>query len=134
VYAFIVASFFSLFINYSGFGSFFTHPQLMRILAGPLVALPFALLWLLSRGRLMGLGDAKLILGIAWLFAPLESLAALVLSFWIGSVISLLLMFFSKKKMGMKTEIPFAPFLVLSTFVVFLFNLDIFSLVSIFHF
>jgi prepilin signal peptidase PulO-like enzyme (type II secretory pathway) len=33
----------------------------------------------------------------------------------------------------MKTEIPFGPFLIISTLITFLFNLDIFSLVSIFN-
>jgi leader peptidase (prepilin peptidase)/N-methyltransferase len=81
---------------------------------------------------MMGLGDAKLILGIAWMFSPLESLAVLVLSFWIGAVVSLCIMFFSGKKVNLKTEIPFGPFLALSAFVVFFFNLDIYSLVSVF--
>lgn len=134
VYLFIFIAFLSLFINYSNSETLFAVPHYTRLLAGPLFAAPFALIWLLSRGRFMGLGDAKLILGIAWLFTPYESLAALTLSFWIGSVVSLLIMFFAKKKIGMKTEIPFAPFLVLATFIVFLFNLDIFSLVDIFHF
>jgi prepilin signal peptidase PulO-like enzyme (type II secretory pathway) len=33
----------------------------------------------------------------------------------------------------MKTEIPFAPFLIISTLITFLFNLDIFSLVNLFN-
>lgn len=134
VYVFIAVAFISLFINYGGFGSFFALPSLMRLLAGPIFALPFALIWLLSKGRFMGLGDAKLILGIAWIFAPLESLAILTLAFWIGSVVSIILMILSKNKIGMKTEIPFAPFLVLSSFIVFFFSLNIFSLVDLFHF
>ena len=42
--------------------------------------------------------------------------------------------FFSRKKIGMKTEIPFAPFLILGTLLTFLFNLDIVSLINLFHF
>ena len=134
VYAFIFVAFLSLFINYTGSGSFFTLPEATRLIAGPLFALPFALLRMIGKGRLIGLGDAKLILGIAWMFQPTESLAVLVLSFWIGAVVSIAIMFFSKKKVGMKTEIPFAPFLVLAMFIVFLCNLNIYSLVSIFKF
>lgn len=133
VYVFIFVSFLSLFINYTNAGSLLSLPSPMRLVAGPLFALPFALLWMLGRGRLMGLGDAKLILGIAWLLPPLASLAVITMSFWVGSIVSLAFMFFSKKRMGMKTEIPFAPFLVLSVFIVFLFNLDIFSLAALFH-
>jgi leader peptidase (prepilin peptidase)/N-methyltransferase len=134
VYVFIAVTFFSLFINYNGGGLFLDLPTLGRIIAGPLFALPFALIWLLSKGRFMGLGDAKLILGLAWIFVPLESFAILTLAFWVGSIISLILMLLSKKKMGMKTEIPFAPFLVISAFVVFFFSLNIFSLIDLFHF
>ncbi len=131
VYVFIFTAFLALFINFSG-DYFISLPSPMRLVAGPLFALPFALLWMIGKGRFMGLGDAKLILGLAWMFPPYQTLAILTLSFWIGSVVSLALMFFSKKKMGMKTEIPFAPFLVLSAFIVFFFSLDIFSLAAIF--
>lgn len=43
-------------------------------------------------------------------------------------------MIFSKKKTNMKTEIPFAPFLVLGTFLAFIFNLDFLSLARLFVF
>jgi leader peptidase (prepilin peptidase)/N-methyltransferase len=133
VYAYAIISFASIFINHSGIGPLFALPSLMAVVSGPLFALPFALIWLLSRGKAMGLGDAKLMLGIGWMLGPLPALAATILSFWIGSVVSLSMMFFGKKKMGMKTEIPFAPFLIISALIVFLFNLDIFSLAGMFH-
>lgn len=133
-YAFILTAFFSLFINYTGHGSFFTLPELSRVIAGPLFALPFALIWYFGKGRLMGLGDAKLILGLAWLFNPLESFALLTISFWLGAILSIALMLISKKKIGMKTEIPFAPFLVLGALIVFFFNLNIYTLMSLFQF
>ena len=133
VYIFILVAFISLFINYSITGPFFALPSLTRIIAGPLFALPFALIWLLSRGRLMGLGDAKIILGIGWIFIPVQSFAILTLAFWIGSITSIIILLLSKKKVGMKTEIPFAPFLVFASFIVFFFNLDIFSLINLFH-
>jgi leader peptidase (prepilin peptidase)/N-methyltransferase len=134
VYAFILIAFLSLFINYTGHGSFLILPTLSRVLAGPIFALPFALIWFIGKGRLMGLGDAKLILGLAWLFTPLESFAFLVMSFWIGAVVGIILMIISRRKVGMKTEIPFAPFLVISAFIVFFFGLDIYSLMSLFQF
>ncbi len=132
IYAFI--SFLSIFVNHTGVGTLFVIPSLLALVSGPLFALPFALLWLVSRGRWMGLGDAKLILGIGWMLGPMQTLAMLTLSFWIGAIVSLAIMFFSKRKMNMKTEIPFAPFLIISTIIVFLFNIDIFSLAALFHF
>ncbi len=134
VLVFIIASFLSIFINHMSVGQLFIHPNLSYILAGPILASPFALLWLLSRGKWMGLGDAKLMLGIGWMLGLSLGIASIILSFWIGAVISLLVMFASKKKINMKSEIPFAPFLIIGALIVFLFSLDIFTLSSFFHF
>ena len=134
VYVFIAISFLSIFINFTGFGHFFIIPSFWSIISGPLFAMPFALLWLFSGGRLMGLGDSKLILGIGWVLGPLPTLCSLTLSFWIGTIVSLVLMGLSRKKMNMKTEVPFAPFLFLGFLITFLFNLNVFSLSSLFNF
>jgi prepilin signal peptidase PulO-like enzyme (type II secretory pathway) len=134
VYIFSFISFVSIFINQTGVGPFFIKASYIGIVSGPLLALPFAFLWLLSRGKWMGLGDAKLVLGIGWMLGLTKGLAAIILSFWVGAVIGLLMMLFSRKKVGAKTEIPFAPFLIVSAFVVILYNIDIFQLASIFTF
>jgi len=131
VFVFIFISFFSIFVNTSGFGPLFVLPTLSSLIVGPILALPFVLLWLLSKGRLMGLGDGKLILGIGWMLGLSVGVFSLVLSFWIGTVVSLLLILLSKNKMGMKTEIPFAPFLIISAFVTFLFGFNFFSLIKL---
>jgi len=134
VYVYAFVSFLSIFVNHSTFGSLFTLPSLSFIVAGPVLALPFAFLWFVSKGQWMGLGDAKLMLGIGWMLGASLGLASIILAFWIGAVVSLSIMFISRQKITMKTEIPFAPFLILSTLIVFLFNLDIFSLASLFQF
>lgn len=135
VFTFIVASFLSIFINHTGIGSLFVTPEWSQLIAGPLFAMPFAILWLASRGQLIGLGDAKLILGIGWLMGLLSGLAAITLSFWIGAVVSLLIMLLSQsKKINLKTEIPFAPFLIIGTLITFFSALDILSLARIFQF
>lgn len=134
VYAYSLISLFSIFINHTGVGPLLTWPSLMDVVSGPLFALPFALIWLISRGRAMGLGDAKLVLGIGWMLGPTQALASVIVAFWLGALTSLFIMLFTKKKMGMKTEIPFAPFLIVSTLVTFLFNLDIFTLARLFEF
>lgn len=67
----------------------------LRLAAGPIVALPLFLFWLFSGGRWMGLGDAKLALGIGWLLGPAYGLAALFLAFIIGGAVSAPLLFFS---------------------------------------
>lgn len=108
--------------------SFAPHfPSLSQFLAGFLVALPFALFWLVSRGAWMGLGDAKLALSIGWLLGISQALSALVLSFWFGALMGIYLVLF-RKTHGMKSQIPFAPFLVLGTFLAFIFDLHLFGL------
>ena len=99
--------------------------SLWDFLAGPLLALPFAAIWFLSRGTWMGLGDAKLALGLGWLLGFSKALSGVVLAFWSGAVIGLVLIAFTKKY-GMKSEIPFAPFLVLGATIAFLFELHLF--------
>lgn len=134
VYVFAFVSFLSIFINHTIVGNLFIKPDVYSIVAGPLLALPFALIWFISKGRWMGLGDAKLMLGIGWMLGIYQGLAAIILAFWIGSIISLAYMYISRKKINMKTEIPFAPFLILSLLIVFLFNINIFSLSALFRF
>src|SRR3989344_4006867 len=93
----------------------------------PLLALPFAAIWFLSRGTWMGLGDAKLALGLGWLLGFSQALSGVVLAFWSGAVIGALLIALTKKY-GMKSEIPFAPFLVLGAVIAFLFELHLFPI------
>lgn len=103
------------------------------LLAGPILALPFFLMWLLSGGRWMGLGDAKLALGIGWFLGLVSGVSAVILGFWIGAAISLMLLLLQKlnltgKNLTIKSEIPFAPFLILGLFAVFFFGFDIMNL------
>ena len=123
-----------LFVDVSTFS--FTRPHITALIAGPLVAVPLALLWLVSKGRLMGLGDAKLALGVGWFLGFSGAISALVISFWIGAGISLALLSVQKfvhrsslvrdgKELTMKSEVPFAPFLAGAALLVTLFNSDI---------
>ncbi len=56
------------------------------LLSGPLVALPFALFWLVSGGRWMGLGDAKLGLILGWGLGVTYGFTAVMYSFWVGAI------------------------------------------------
>lgn len=112
---------------FSNFGFYPHFPSVWEFLAGVFVALPFALVWLVSRGKWMGLGDAKLAIGLGWLLGLSRVLSGAVVAFWSGAIIGLILLAFSKKH-GMKSEIPFAPFLVLGALVAFLFELHLFPI------
>jgi leader peptidase (prepilin peptidase)/N-methyltransferase len=105
---------------------FYPHlPSILEFLSGILLALPFALIWLVSKGTWMGLGDAKLALGLGWLLGLSRILSGVVMAFWSGAIVGLILIAFSKKH-GIKSEIPFAPFLVLGVLIAFLFELHLF--------
>jgi leader peptidase (prepilin peptidase)/N-methyltransferase len=109
-------------------------------LATPFILfIPFALLWLVSRGAWIGFGDAKLVFGIGALLGFVYGVGAIVLAFWIGAFVSLILVLWhriTRKKgiMGLKTEIPFAPFLILATLIVFLARIDVLGLEALLGF
>ncbi len=103
------------------------------LLAGPGLALPFFFLWLFSKGRWMGLGDPKLMVCMGWFLGPIMGLSAIILAFWSGALYGLVLLALSKfswhgLKITGKTEVPFAPFLVLGFLLVFFFQIDILNL------
>ena len=80
----------------------------------------FFLLTVLSGGRWMGMGDAKLVLFMGLFLGWPKILLAIFLSFILGSLIALILIFSGQK--SLKSIIPFGPFLILGTFISLLFN------------
>ena len=137
VYSFIGFSF--LFILYKIFTVSF-ESQITTLVAGPLFFSPFALLWWFSKGNWMGFGDAKLALGMGWFLGLLGGYVAIALSFWTGAFVGLLLILLSKthalllkqKKVTIKSEIPFGPFLIIGTLIVLFFSTKFDSLISTF--
>lgn len=122
VYTFAVVSFIGLFVG----GSSWIHaPSYTALLAGPLLALPFALLWLVSKGTWMGLGDAKLTLGIGWLLGLSGGVNALVLAFWIAAAVSVTWLLITYKRFKPRTEIPFGPYLILGMYLVLIFHIQV---------
>jgi leader peptidase (prepilin peptidase)/N-methyltransferase len=119
-----ILAFIGLFI-FNEYGFSIHIPNLLQFLSGILLALPFAFFWLVSRGAWMGLGDAKLVVGLGWLFGISRALSGIIISFWSGAVLGILLLIFSKQY-KMKSEISFAPFLIFGTILSFLLELHIF--------
>lgn len=141
-YTFSFLALFGFFVSFGFTGqSILSFSFLSHLLAGPILALPFALLWLVSKGTWMGLGDAKLTLGIGWLLGLTAGLTALIVGIWSGAIVGLLLIAVDKiwRKWGqhalpqekneltMKHELPFAPFLILGVVLVFLLEMNFFS-------
>ena len=75
----------------------------------------FLLIVLISRGKWMGGGDIKLGLLMGLLLGFPLIILALFVAFISGSLVGLSLIAIKRKTM--KSQIPFAPFLILGTFV-----------------
>ncbi len=101
----------------------------------------FYLLWRISHGRWIGLGDAKLAVPLGIMGGSAVVLHMIVLSFWVGAVLSVGLLLLSHlykrgktalhflpRNLTMKSEVPFAPFLILGFFLAYYVNVDIFVL------
>jgi leader peptidase (prepilin peptidase)/N-methyltransferase len=112
------------------FGSLRDTESILNILAGIIFFIPFYLLWKVSSGRWIGLGDGKLVIGIGWLLGFVDGIGAIVLAFWIGAIVAIAMMLIDRlnkgsKSITMKTEIPFGPFLILGTLIQFFWSIDV---------
>jgi leader peptidase (prepilin peptidase)/N-methyltransferase len=104
----------------------------------------FAALWKFSEGRWLGYGDAKLAFPLGLLAGIPGVFSMLVLSFWVGTVVSLSVLGYQRLRryrgqhhlrfltqpLTMKSEVPFAPFLIIGFLLVFLFGVDVLALIS----
>jgi len=108
-----------------------------NFLAGGIFFIPFYLLWKVSGGRWIGLGDGKLAIGIGAFLGFGLGLTAIVVGFWAGAIFGVaylalqrisasawfsrtkLGLFFARNSLTMKSELPFAPFLILGVLIVF---------------
>lgn len=100
--------------------------------AGIFAALPLFTLWAVSSGRWMGFGDVKLALGMGWLLGPVPGVFAVFLGFILGTIVLVPLMLLGGfvthssryarfvPRLTMKSEVPFGPFLIASTFIVWI--------------
>ena len=130
-FVFGVMAFVSVFLFIDGV--FYPHmPVISDFFGAFVISVPFALIWLLSRGTWMGLGDAKLAIGLGLLLGMPLMLSATVMAFWIGAIIGIFLLIFNKKY-NRKSEVPFGPFLILGTLIAFLCQLEMYQLLNIFN-
>jgi prepilin signal peptidase PulO-like enzyme (type II secretory pathway) len=97
----------------------------------------FFLLFYFSKGKAMGLGDAKLAFLIGLFLNPLLAAVAFTLSFIIGAVFGIMLIGISKiphplvyKGWGIKSQIAFGPFLILGATIAFSFSNFIINLLN----
>lgn len=107
-------------------------PLINHLLAGILFFLAFYALWRVSSGRWMGFGDAKLALGVGLWRGISDGFSSLVLAFWLGAAVGLALLALSrwrwvKKRFNIKSELPFAPFIILGLLLNLFLNLHVLS-------
>ena len=143
---FIIPDAFVLFLSflallYTGLLVYFTG-EYMSIVWNAIASLVafsfFAGLWWYSAGKWIGFGDAKLAMPLAFMVGLMGVFSMVTLAFWLGTIISLSLLAWQKYGKGgqlgyrfkgthltIKSEVPFAPFLILGFLIVFLFRVDV---------
>ncbi len=80
------------------------------LLPALLIAASLALIHFLSRGRAMGFADAPFSFGLALLVGT-AALPGFIFSFWIGSLVGIIMLARRPRGSRMGVEVPFAPFL-----------------------
>lgn len=112
----------TLLLVLSVFYALYTAPDLrafgMTSLVAGAIGLGFFLLYALSRGRAMGLGDAPVALALSFL-AGSRALPGLVFSFWIGALFGIVLLSVRRGGPRMGIEVPFVPFLAIGYLLAF---------------
>ena len=96
--------------------------------AGVVFASFFIMLIFLTRGKGMGMGDAKFALFMGFYLGFLKLLVAFYISFLTGAVISLILILLGLKKF--KSAIPFGPFLITGTVIAEYFSEQIYLMIQ----
>lgn len=132
VWVFIVTAFLGQFALH-GTAFYFALPGIMAFFAGPIIAAPFILIWYFSKGKMMGLGDAKLMIGIGYLLGLSQGVAAVMLGFFAGALFAIIILLLRRSRFTMKSEIPFGPFLVFGTLIAFLYGVTTWALVMAFQ-
>jgi leader peptidase (prepilin peptidase)/N-methyltransferase len=141
--SFLVSFFVLSFLYLSIFPSFNFSFAVSSLLSAIILALPFLLIFLVSKGTWFGFGDVKYILILSFFLGFGQGLSAIILSFWIGAAFSLAALSFKriaphinlplfKNSLTMKSEIPFGPFLSIGIIISFYFNADLFQIHSFF--
>jgi leader peptidase (prepilin peptidase)/N-methyltransferase len=96
------------------------------ILAVAVAAGIFGLIYIGSRGRMIGAGDIRLGLATGTLLAqPSNAFLMIFFASLLGSFFALPSLM--RKNIGLKSELPFGPFLIAATFIALLFGSDISS-------
>ena len=97
-------------------------------ISGLIVALPFGLMYFLSKGKWVGFGDVMLYAAFGFLLGLPMGVTTFFYSVWLGAFVSLALILVHRKDYNLKSEIPFTPFIIIAGLFVLYTNSDILSL------
>ena len=103
-------------------------PHVLTMISPVFVAVPFLLVWLITRGRGLGFGDVILFFGVGMFFDSLQGLAVLMVSVWLGAIVGIYIKYISRQRLSDTTAIPFVPFIVIGFLIVLFTDMDIFSI------
>jgi leader peptidase (prepilin peptidase)/N-methyltransferase len=96
------------------------QPVIPNLLTGIFLFILFYSLVYFSKETIMGGGDAKMLFSLGIILGPLGSLGMIMFGSIAGSIYGLTLI--GLKKAGLKTEVPFGPFLALGAYIFLLFG------------
>ena len=127
LYSFVIISFVYTFFLYVG-----DERTAFDIFSGIILAAPIFILWLVSKGKWIGFADGTLFLGVGFLLGFVMGIHAFLFSFWIGALVALILTYLLPRRFSFGSEIPFGPFIILSTLFFLFIQSDILG-VSLFY-
>jgi len=112
--------------DYAFVFSFTNNPWFARFFAAFAGGVFFSSIILLSHGKAMGWGDAKLIAAVGILIGWPDALLVMMIAFMVGAIIGITMLIGKKKKF--KDALPFGPFIAFGVMMVVYFGHDIISL------
>ncbi len=103
------------------------------VLSGVIVATPFAILYAVSKGKWLGMGDILVYIAFGFILGLPFGITMFLYSVWLGAFVAVLLMIFHGDKYGMKSEMPFTPFIIIAALLVWYTQTDILNLHEIIY-
>ncbi len=101
--------------------------------SGVIVATPFTLMYIVSRGKWVGMGDVMMYAALGFALGLPTSSTGFFYSVWIGAFVSLALMILHKREYNLKSEIPFTPFIIIGAMLALYTHADILGLYDILY-
>ncbi len=107
--------------------------SLYDIFSGIIIAAPFSILYIISKGKWLGMGDILVYAAYGFILGLPFGITMFLYSVWLGAFVAILLMIFHSDKYGMKSELPFTPFIIIASLLVWYTQTDILNLYEILY-